>query len=323
MESIANVLRGLWIPGLNAISGIIEGGLGKWIKERQFSISQTVHPDKFTLDVAALQPLIIAFAGDINRMSSASFETMLAIQSHPVSPKSTGWLVIQNYYASFFAAHALLRMFGRSCTQIESPHIQNIEFVARKYGQPGPTRIKAGNYTCVVDTGKSKLSCELNSQAGGIHQAFWSTFAAALKSWGEEVLLLTNVTTPEKQETSARLSALESAIRFGPYTNGTWLSQVRNSVNYKHECGCWFPYRSSESKPSRLRERSTRWLASPMGIDLGINSEQDLQGFQNTCLCIVALCREMVLELANRCPGKSFVTNGGMALMRLAKLPTN
>jgi hypothetical protein len=323
MDSIANVLRGLWVPGLSTISGNIDAGLSKWIKERQFSISQAVHSDRFTLDVAALQTVIIAFAGDINRMSCASFETMLAIQAHPVSPRSTGWLLIQNYYASFFAAHALLRMFGISCTQIEPPHIQNIDVVARKYGQTDPGRVRAGNYTCAIDTNKSKLSCELNSQAGGIHQAFWATFAAALKLWGEKVLSLANVTTVEKQGTSARLSELEAAIRFGAYTNGTWLSQVRNSVNYKHEFGCWFPYRLSQPKPSRLRERSTGWLTSPMRIDLNIESEQDLHGFQNTCLCVVALCREMVLELANRCPGQSFVTNGGMALMRLAKIKMN
>ena len=119
MASI-NILRALWVQGLNAVTGNVSTGMGTWLKERQYSFSQAVHSDAFVLDVPAFQPLLNALASDINRMSSAAFETMLGIQAHPVSDKAKGWLVIQTYYASFFAAQALLRICGTSPTQIES-----------------------------------------------------------------------------------------------------------------------------------------------------------------------------------------------------------
>ena len=49
-------------------------------------------------------------------------------------PKSTGWILIRAYYAAFFAAHSLLRMFGISCIQLDAQQITAISRVAHALG---------------------------------------------------------------------------------------------------------------------------------------------------------------------------------------------
>lgn len=318
MSVIENVLRSVWIPNLHEVTGSVTLGLRSWIKEEDYQVSQTVHTNKFTLDVPALQPLVIAFAGDINRMSTAAFETVLGVQKHPVSSKATGWLLIQAYYASFFAAHALLRMSGISCTHFDAARTQSINAVARKFGQSASPYPYVGTYTCLLDHASSRLRCSLNSQQGGVHQAFWKVFADALTKWSQDVLLISNELSANKQAVSTKLTELGDRLRFGNNTNATWLPQVRNSVNYHHAFGCWHPYTYDGVKPVNPYEKLDTWMKDPMLIDLTVAAEDDLRGFQNVCLMIVALCRIMTRELAQRCSKKSFVRQGPLAFLNLA-----
>jgi hypothetical protein len=322
MGIIQNVLRSVWIPSLHEITGSVTAGLGPWIESRGYQISQVIYKNKFTLDVPAFQPLLMAYAADINRMSAAAFETVLGVQKHPVTSKATGWLMIQAYYASFFAAHALLRMSGTSCTQIDSLRSQSIGQTARKFGQLAAPFPDVGNYTLVLDQNTSRLHCTLNSQQGGAHQALWRVFANALARWSQDVLLVQNELTVNKQAVSAKLTELSDKLSFGGNANATWLTQVRNSINYRHAFGCWYPYRYDRGKSVNHHEKLDTWLKDPMLIDLSVTAEDDLRGFQNVCLMIVALCRSMTRELANRCPKKSFVTQGALAFLNLANVST-
>jgi len=52
-------------------------------------------------------------------------------------PKSTAWILIRAYYAAFFAAHSILRMFGNLCIQLESPETFALDHVAQSFVQNG------------------------------------------------------------------------------------------------------------------------------------------------------------------------------------------
>ena len=195
-------------------------------------------------------------------------------------------------------------------------HIHSLVTVAKKYGQiSSSTKMSAGNYACSVDTSKSKLTCRLNSLGGGGHQAIWDIFANEVKRWSEEILSVSTETSENKQEVAGKLSKLEQNVRL----NGSWLTYIRNEVNYRQSFGCWYPYKCELPKFSKIAGKTNLWLADPMSIDLAVRSENDLQAFQNTCLFIVGLCRAMMLELADRCPGKSFSTYRPVAFLNLAR----
>lgn len=319
--SLVRMLRALWLPALVDVTGPVKSAVRDWLLEGEYQVSHSTQGNRFSLDITANQPLLNAFAADINRMASSAFETLLGIQKHPVSPSSSGWLIIETYYAAFFAAHALLRMFGVSVTQLDWQHTITIHSIANKYGQTSSIKPHEGTYTCQFEPPKAHLDCHLLAQKGGVHQVFWSVFANEVNKWSNDVLLINTETSLNKQAVSARLLALVDNLRGGGSSTASWLSQVRNSVNYRHELGCWFPHKYERPSYSRLHDHVRLWLNDPLSIDLTVLTDQDLKGFQNTCSCIVAIARELTEELAERSRGKSFTSYRPIKLLNFAHQP--
>ena len=109
--------RPYWLPGLNEVNKCVLMGLGGWITEKEFQIYQQLENEKVILSISRPDSLKSAFAADCNRMSSAAFESIENITPSENLPRSVAWLIIRSYYSAFFAAHAILRMVGISCTQ--------------------------------------------------------------------------------------------------------------------------------------------------------------------------------------------------------------
>jgi hypothetical protein len=58
-------------------------------------------------------------------------------------------------------------------------------------------------------------------------------------------------------------------MKTGPYdgrgaTAGTWLSQMRNRINYQHEFGVWFPFGASQSEVSYVGDLGKTYFAHPL-----------------------------------------------------------
>ena len=214
-------------------------------------------------------------------------------------------------------------MFGQSCTQFESNEVASIRLVAKRYGQTGGGNLKTGTYLCTLDAKKSIVTCTQIAQTGAVHQSFWGVFADAVEDWSQNVLKLANQTSENKQEIAEKLSKLRGNLRTGPYNDATWLSQIRNAVNYRQDYGCWYPYRIEKPNHKKLRQQLKLWATDPLRIDQSVSSESDLIGFNNTCLFIISPCRAMLTELSERCPGKSFANYSPLAFLNLARSRAN
>ncbi len=59
-------------------------------------------------------------AHDAVRFSLNSLQTVHSIRASIQFQKMSAWHLIQAYYASFFAAHSTLRLFGRPFTQLDT-----------------------------------------------------------------------------------------------------------------------------------------------------------------------------------------------------------
>src|ERR1035441_8432610 len=114
MSIFDDITRPFWLAGLNQVSGPQLKGIGGLICDEEYQIYSPITPTSFVLSFTDAEPFLSAFAGDINRIGSASFESALGIVKSSALPKSTAWLVIQTYYSAFFSAHALLRILGES-----------------------------------------------------------------------------------------------------------------------------------------------------------------------------------------------------------------
>ncbi len=98
MPVFADVVRPFWLTGLNQVSGPQAKGIGGVICDEEYQLYSQITPISFVLSFTEPGDFQAGFAGDINRIGSASFESVLGIAKPTVLPRSTAWLVIQTYY---------------------------------------------------------------------------------------------------------------------------------------------------------------------------------------------------------------------------------
>ncbi len=323
MPVIADALRPFWAANINAVNGRPEFGLQDWFTLREYQVLQPLQPNSATIVISDATKFLRALAFDYNRMSTAAFETMSVITRSPVFPNSTAWLLIQTYYAAFFAAQALMRVLGVSYTQIDTVTARDVDRVSQIYGMKGAHSFAAGNYRCSYVLGPygDQLVCDSSrGQGSGVHEAMWIGFLAVIKKLSRDILASNQ---NQYQEVSLKLDELAAALSSGTRQNGGWLSYMRNMINYRHSFGCWHPYRASRRQADALfaRLRGNAWTRDPMDISLGPPrfDFEEVEFFQRICQFLVGMCRTITEDLENRCPaGKSFLNGGAMTVLSRA-----
>jgi hypothetical protein len=317
MSTIEDISRSFWLLGLNQISGPKLKGIGGWICDENYQIYTPATPTSFELSFTDSGRLLDAFAGDINRIGSASFETVVGIMKSNVLPKSTAWLIIKTYYSAFFSAHAFLRMLGESCTSIEREQANSIGKIAKLFGTLPASPMVGGLYHLCCDMRTNKIVG--TGLSGGPHEAFWRMFHDRILQLSNDVLSLSTESLADRQLASAKFSELAANLSFGSAGRGRWLSTVRNAVNYSQKHATWYPYSGEQKYYKQLFEKTAEWTGDPMAIDLTSHQDKDLRRFQATCNFIIAAFRSSACEMARRCSaGRSFHEYGALACLNLA-----
>ncbi len=315
-----DAIRLHWVKGLNQICGKLNKSLSGWLCDENYQVYQPLERNGFLLYIADDRELLSSIAYDCTRMAVASFETIASVEKHPSFPKSSAWVLLKSYYAAFFAAHTILRMFGISCSQIGFQEAKAVSKIASLYGNANNLTVSSGFYACQYDSQKKFLSCnKINIGAGGVHESFWSVFCQRVRSLSDEILISSS-NSSESQLVSVKLAELCSNLSYGHCTDGSWLSFIRNEVNYRHRFGCWFPYRDySQANESLLGIRKI-WRGDPMTMNLRYPKGKELEQFKMTCAFIISLCRLLIIEMAKRCPeGKSFHLFGALSVLNHLK----
>lgn len=316
----ANSLRPYWTTALNEISGNVEKGVGSWLSDEEFQIYSPVKSAHFSIRVADAQPYLAALAADINRTAAAAFESIGQAGKSGTFPRSTAWILIKSYYAAFFAAHALLRMLGTSFINLDKSQTASLNKIAKLYGF-SQEDITTGNYTANFDGSLPEVVWRrVESASGGVHEKFWAVFKQFIERISTALLKSKIGVMADNQVAATKLTELVQNLCFDSCVKGTWLSVVRNRVNYKHQFGAWYPYRGQ--RPSFVvEERLTRnWCLDPLDVDLVSHGDRDLRRFQETCSFIISCCRVLAFDMADRCPtGRSFHTYGWLAISRLTQ----
>lgn len=317
---LADVLRPHWAQGLNDVSGNVEKGVSGWLAEGDYQIPSAPKSKNFVIGLGNMEPFVAALAADINRTAVAAYESIGHASRSTLFPKSTAWILIKSYYGAFFAGHAILRMLGTSFVNLEQPQADCINKIARLYG-PVYEDVVPGNYVCSFSYANRETQWRrIDSRTGGVHEKFWAFFKERMDGLSKEVIGNKTVAALENQQVSVRLSELVANLCFDSCLKGNWLSVVRNRINYKHQFGAWYPYRS-QSPSGTIEERLTKkWLGDPMAINLGSPNCETMRRFQETCSFIIGVCRVLALDMATRCStGKSFHVYGWLAISRFAQ----
>jgi hypothetical protein len=102
----------------------------------------------------------------------------------------------------------------------------------------------------------------------------------------------------------------------------TWLSNVRNELQYQQKFGVWFPASMRPGEREALGRLSAQWARDPINVDLGSGEAGSLREFVSACVFIVALCLEMLMWIAERSSvgAQSFARLGPIAFLQDAHL---
>ncbi len=321
MSLFADVLRPFWIQGLNEVTGRQIKEIAGWVSDEDYQIYSDVHSKSFVLEVSNTANLVRAYAAELDRIAIASFETLALIESSGES-RSISWQCIQRYYAAFFSAHSLLRVFGTGSNTLGRTQCNSILKVASAWGVAAPLSLPGGLYCFSYDTNRQQFSA--SHVTGGPHESFWKQFDAKLEEISNSILtsqVSFTVDLRTRQAVALKLSQLRSNLSQPGAPQGGWLTQVRNGINYDHKWATWWPYSGRPKYYKRLEGQGSLWRDDPLNIELDLFDDRDMLRFQASCNFLIAACREVLQDLADRCPTRnSFLKSGTIAYWNVSEM---
>ena len=331
-------VRQLYMPSLNAVSKTVVG-LREWLgKSPNFIPNSVGRTDAVELVLYDSLEALSAIAGDIIRLSSASLETARNISIPHINKRFLAWKMVEKYYSAFYSAHCLLKICNMGLTQIDARIIANIQARA---GVSGITidNLSSGLYCVKYVQAQRKLVLFKVKRYDDSHRGLWNRYADYIA-----ILRGTSIETTNIDATCVRLRSQGEPAPLSVYEqlglsdaqviddclesiqktlnqrgDNNWLSYIRNSINYNHSFGIWYPYKDylDEYDSSILTEYLH--ISNPLSPNLEIlATDVDIIKFTKCCNKINAMCLNLVEDLSIRHPeNKSFLINGPLSYAKL------
>lgn len=277
-------------------------GVREWVDAGIYALDNGSTSADFSLVGIDKQSFIPYLAHDFWRFALASAETCFGGAPEFVGKRALAWPLIRRYYGSYFSAHAIMRALGRGVLRLESEQATRLTELARVYCTSA-VRIDSGSYEIRIansssNPGSLKINfLKLQSSRGGNHEQFWMNFNSFLSLLATEVA---NAGDINASATASEIEDLRSILTSMGRTGGTWLSFVRNKVNYQQGYGVWFPYAGSNSKD---HPSSDRRFALNKAIRLDFDSRKNpLLAYDAATTFISLTGINLATSLANRAP---------------------
>jgi len=250
-------------------------------------------------------------------MGMAAFESIHGIPSRQDIPRSTAWTLIRGYYAAFFAANAMARIFDAWVSQMDKEQIIELNKAMVAIGEK--PCIHQGLHRVEIDPRTKSFSvCPLHKRS---HEATWKEFGILIERLVQELLKDSHSADKDAQEAAVLFLEILEVLRTSPCRNDyNWLSLIRNELNYQHKHGAWYPH----YRVSRFREEVNRYIAgwkrSPSAML--VPEEHILIRFSKGCAQLVSLMRELLQDLNRRNPNNdSFLRHGVMRVLNQTATP--
>lgn len=317
MNNIANAFRPYWAFYINNITTEKSEQFHKWLEmgNNYFLYSQ-IETSKFTINSYNRESFLLPIAQDCNRFGTAALESILKAGEQAYMPKSLSWIIIKLYYSAFYSGHLLLRLLGISLTQLEKRATSMIENIAEVYGVRNGITIEKGFYICNYSDRSNSLIFEKAIKTGedGSHGTMWKILSSKLRFISNDLLVINKST--DSQTVSVKISELLDNLNYMGCNNGSWLSKIRNDINYKHLHGTWFPYANYEKYYPEIHNHINDWKKDPLSIELKNLSGKEMLRFVSSCTFLLSTVISIVQDMEKRCStGISFHKKGLIALL--------
>jgi hypothetical protein len=310
--AVVDTLRLLWLNGLVNATGVRSLGTEKFLSPKIVTVNAVLPDNSIKVYVANAAKSAEYFSHEADRFATACFESVLSETSTKTLPRSTGWLIIRNYYSAFFAVHSLLRLRGWACSRILKENINSLNQELRSIA-PQAKALSAGLYLMRCDGNPVDVIIgETDSRIGGSHEVLWSLLTPYL----DEILSLAQAESFDNSSDADFCLAIEHLKKQIKRNGGdAWFTRIRNRVNYSHEYGAWFPYLKSTTDFERLQTISNYWRLSPEKIPLR-EQKEEITEFICCCAFLISLCRINIEDLRYRGKANSpFRKSSGLLLL--------
>lgn len=288
-----------------------------WVANQNYFFDQDITSASFSLRASTPDELRQALANDMNRLAAAAFESAAGLGVDPSLPRSLAWGSIRSYYAAFFAAHGLMRLFGTACVQLEDEHVDQVLTAARAFGRSGGlSTLDAGLFSAYIEPSFDRITF---TRLRDSHRDTWATLLTVIDQVSASIPQSVALSS-HKIEAASLLSDLRSGLTQSGAVKGNWLSQLRNSINYRQTHGVWFPY-TRTADPTLLESAARAWRLKP-AVQPTTAGASDLEGFFGYSSGIVGLLRELTIVAADlNSPTSQTFAQGSLKLLNEAKMP--
>ena len=322
MSLLIDALQPFIEPGLLGVKGHAEETLDELIGVRAaFVPTFDTSLAAWELDFRTPDKIAAVMASECGRHGAAAFQSFFDVKAVVAVGEHIPWALVRSYYAAYYAAHSILRAFGSSCSYVDGRRASALRRVAVAHSISQP--INGGLYVTTLHGAGSVLRMKsINGALGGTHDRFWGVFLGRLKDL-EVGVMSGPLPSADAQSVFMALTRLRDLLSDGQGSggNGSWLSSVRNAVQYRHSLDVWFPSSVSVRDRKSLANIAEGWGGNPMQINLETAPCGDLGKFLTGCTFLVALCRALLKRIGERCSsGRSFVHFGPMRFLATHKL---
>ena len=338
----SDALRQHYMPGLNSISRTSNLGMREWLRQSDNFVPDNIpsKKDGFAIELYDLNEALPCWAKDINRLSCASFETLDGIREIEDDKKFLAWQLVQYYYSAFYSAHAILKMCGYGLIQLDNITLSNIKQRAITLGVTLP-QLNKGVY-CMTLTGSNRLNFYKLSKYDDSHKGLWKRYydfmgviigtQISTGNFDASCLRVRISTDSTSESVYSQMSAQDAAIvvqriddlrrSLNQHNDCNWLSSIRNSINYNHMFGIWFPNQGFQNNFSTFVSMRKEFCRNPLDDFFNLSKENDeLTKFVKCCQLINAINMSLILDMAGRHPNnKSFLLYGPVAFLKLHKI---
>jgi hypothetical protein len=174
-------------------------------------------------------------------------------------------------------------------------------------GVPVPGTFESGMYHCLLTSSQTGILITRRKHPTGTHEVFWKILIEYLDTLTEQILV-GHLAPVDAKDVFTKFGELRAVMKANGASGGSWLSMVRNEVQYRHQYGVWHPCNVKKHRREAIGRIAAQWKRDPMDVDLAIARPGELETFAGACAFIVALSRALLARIAERSfiGGRSF-----------------
>lgn len=251
MENGGEILRLFATPGFGTPGRFRR--FKEWLEQGSYTPLGGVAADSFELTAHDVGDLTGALTDEFCAWALTAFESMLEVERGAREAKALAWPAIKSYYASFFAAHAVMRFLGYGCVWLAASDLARVKQVAGIHNALVGAGPKKGQWKFTLKPNSILFEHCGGGSGGGAHDDVWKVFSAVMDDAAAKVSSSPLVSASDSQDFLLFVDAVVKEVKDG------MPSAVRNAVNYRRDYGVWYPYANFDRSFLSLSTRSLSW----------------------------------------------------------------